>query len=291
MDLRHQDLQLPPTRPLLAGRVAVIIQVHGLIVVVDTLCQLLHAPLAPTAPRPTLHSTTTTTPSSTTTASAQASPRRSATAEPSSRAPSTPRRAALARAGDVAGVLALGLDHGLEGPVPVPLVGGGPGGLLLDAGDGGLDLGEGGVTPRRPPLQRGDDGGHGGGLDVPQGRDGRDLDDAAQGVQPRAQQAGVDGGDDDVLDLARGGEAEVPLQGGVRQVVLVPAEGQEGELAELERLGVVEGGEVGGGLVVGVEAVAEDLEVGEVGCVLRRVGKGLYLWRDEEVCEDVGGRG
>lgn len=105
------------------------------------------------------------------------------------------------------------------------------------------------------------------------------------------QEPGVDGGDDRVLDLPRGREAEVALQRGVRQVVLVPAEGQEGELAELELLGVVEGGEVRGGLVVGVEAMAEDLELGEMGCVLGRVGEGLYLWRDEEVCEDVGGWG
>lgn len=191
----------------------------------------------------------------------------------------------------VGGVSALGLDDGLECPVPLPLVVGLAGGPPLYVGDAGLDLGEGGVAALGPVLQGGDDAGDGARLDVPQGRDGGDLDDGAEGVQLGVEEAGVDGGDDEVLDLAGGGEAEVLLQGRVGQVLLVAAEGEEGELAELEPLAVVEVGQVRGRGVGGVEAVAEELELGEVGLVLWGAGEGLDGGADEELREDVGALG
>lgn len=191
----------------------------------------------------------------------------------------------------VRGVAGLGLDDGLEGPVPLPLVVCLARGLLPDVGDVGLDLGEGGVAALAPVVQGGDDAGDGGGLDVAQGRDGGDLDDGAEGVQLGVEEAGVDGGDDEVLDLAGRGQAQVLLQGLVGEVVPVAAEGEEGELAELERLAVGQVWEVRGGEVCGVEAVAEDLELGEVGLVLWGVGEGLDGGAGEEVGEDVGALG
>ena len=64
-------------------------------------------------------------------------------------------------------------------------------------------------------------------------------------------------------------------------------------MAKLERLGLIEGWEVRGGLVVGVGSIAEDLEDGEMVCVLWRGGEGLDLGGVEELGEDegVGGAG
>lgn len=81
------------------------------------------------------------------------------------------------------------------------------------------------------------------------------------------------------------------LQGMIGEVLLVAAEGEEGELAELERLTVVQVREVRGRDVCGVEAVAEDLELGEVGLVLWGVGEGLDGWAGKEVGEDIGALG
>lgn len=163
-------------------------------------------------------------------------PRRSP-AEPPSRAASSGRGGA--RGSRVRRITALGLDDGLEGPVPLPLVAGLARGLPLDVGDVGLDLGERGVAALTPVLQGGDDAGHRPGLDVPQRRDGGHLDDGAEGVQLGVEEARVDGGDDQVLDLAERGQAEVLLQGVVGEVPPVAAKGEEGELAELEPLAVV----------------------------------------------------
>ena len=188
----------------------------------------------------------------------------------------------------VRGVTALRVDDGLECPVPFPLVVCLARGLPPDVGDVGLDLGEGGVAALAPVLQGGDDAGYRARLDVPQGRDRGHLDDGAEGVQLGVEQPGVDGGDDQVLDVAGRGEAEVLLQGVVGEAPPVAAEGEEGELAELEALAVVQVWEVRGGQVCGVEAVAEDVELGEVGLVLGGAGEGLDGGAGEEVGEDVG---
>lgn len=207
-------------------------------------------------------------------------------AEPPSRAAGTVRGGAR-----VGRVTALGLDDGLKGPVPIPLVVGLARGLPLDVGDVGLDLGEGGVAALAPVLQGGDDAGHRPGLDVPQRCDRGHLDDGAEGVQLGVEEAGVDGRDDEVLDLAGRGQAEVLLQGVVGEVLPVAAECEEGELAELEPLAVVEVREVRGREVCGVEAVAEDLELGEVWLVLGGVCEGLDGGAGEEVGKDVGALG
>ena len=81
------------------------------------------------------------------------------------------------------------------------------------------------------------------------------------------------------------------LQGAVGQVSLVAAEGEEGELAQLEGLTVVQGGEVRVRLVFGVEAVAEDLELAEKGFVVLVVGEAPDAGAGEEVGEDVGALG
>lgn len=220
--------------------------------------------------------------------SSQAGAPRSAAAQPP--AGTTRAVGGDAPARRVRWVAGLGLDDGLEGPVPLPLVVCLARGLPLDVRDVGLDLGQRGIAALAPVLQGGDDAGHGRRLDVPQWRNRGDLDDGAERVQLGIEEARVNGGDDEVLDLAGRGEAEVLLQGRVGQVLLVAAEGEEGELAELEPLAVVEVGEVRRRRVRGVEAVAEELELGEVGLVLGGAGEALDGRAGEELCEDVGAR-
>lgn len=65
-------------------------------------------------------------------------------------------------------------------------------------------------------------------------------------------------------------------------------EGEEGELAELERLRGVELGEGRCGFVVGVGAIAEDLEEREVRDVFLGAGEGLDLRCCEELGKDKG---
>lgn len=85
------------------------------------------------------------------------------------------------------------------------------------------------------------------------------------------------------------------LEGGVGEVGAVAGEGEEGQLAELEGLGVGQRGQARRGGVVVVGAVGEDAEEGVVGAVARVVGggEGGDLGRLEELGEDegVGGRG
>lgn len=110
------------------------------------------------------------------------------------------------------------------------------------------------------------------------------------GVEGGVQQAGVDCGDDEVLEGAGRAEAEGGLQGRVRQVGAVAREGQEGELAELEGLGVVERGEVRRRAVDSVGAVGEELKEGEVGEELWAAGESLDLGRREELGKEEGVR-
>lgn len=118
------------------------------------------------------------------------------------------------------------------------------------------------------------------------------MDGAVAGVELGVDEAGVDGAHDEVLDGAGAGEAEAPLERGVGEVARVAGEGEEGELAELEGLGLVEGREVpaggGGGGVLRVGAVGEDLEETEVRGVVGRPREGLDLRRLEKLGEDVG---
>lgn len=189
--------------------------------------------------------------------------------------------------------------HGCRGKLVVlPPALRGPDGVCPNAGDGALELGEGGVAAGAPLLQGRHQAAHGGGRDVPQGRDGADLDLLADGVQLGGQQAGVDGRDDDVLELARRRQAELGRQVGVGEPGLVAGEGQEGQLAELELLGRVQGREAGGLLLLllvvrGVEAVGKELEVGVVGGEVGVVGQGGDGGGVEELGEDegVGGGG
>lgn len=226
---------------------------------------------------------------STAASSSQAgAPRRAATEPPAATAPAVCGDAPARR---VRGVAGLGLDDDLEGPIPLPLVVRLARGLPLDVGDVCLDLGQRGVAPLAPVVQGGDDAGDGAGLDVAQGRHRGHLDDRSEGVQLGVEKARVDGGDDEVLDLAGRGEAEVLLQGRVGEVLLVAAEGEQGQLAELERLAVVEVGQVRGRRVRGVEPVAEELELGEVGLVLGGAGEALDGGAGEELGEDVGALG
>lgn len=124
------------------------------------------------------------------------------------------------------------------------------------------------------------------------------MDLLADGVQLGGQQAGVDGRDDDVLELPRRRQAELGRQVGVGEPGLVAGEGQEGQLAELELLGRVQGREAGGLLLLlllvrGVEAVGKELEVGVVGGEVGVVGQGGDGGGVEELGEDegVGGGG
>ena len=57
-------------------------------------------------------------------------------------------------------------------------------------------------------------------------------------------------------------------------------------MAELERLRCVERWEIGSGMVVGVGAIAEDSEEGEVGAVFGGLGEALDLRCTEEFAED-----
>lgn len=78
----------------------------------------------------------------------------------------------------------------------------------------------------------------------------------------------------------------------IGQILGVAGEGEEGELSELQRLCVVESGEGGGGgLVVGVGAIAEDVEESERGGIFVRGGECLDLRCVEEFGEDEGIRG
>lgn len=89
-------------------------------------------------------------------------------------------------------------------------------------------------------MQGADHGGDGTRGEVSQGGEGVDLDGLAVGVEGGVEQAGVDGRDDEVLEGAGRREVEGGLEGSVGQVRSVAGEVQEGELAELECLGVVE---------------------------------------------------
>lgn len=88
----------------------------------------------------------------------------------------------------------------------------------------------------------------------------------------RLDQAGIDGADDELFKRLPTGEVEGLLERGIAEgwgtgvhgCAVVLGEGQQGELAELKTLGVVEGGEPGGRGVRRVGAMAEYLEEGEV---------------------------
>lgn len=67
-------------------------------------------------------------------------------------------------------------------------------------------------------------------------------------------------------------------------------EGQEGELAELEMLSIVQLGEAGGRRVRGVGAMAEYLEEGQVRRELVGRRESLDLGRLQQLGEDVGVR-
>lgn len=89
-------------------------------------------------------------------------------------------------------------------------------------------------------------------------------------IQRAGNQASVDSRNNQIFQLPGGLQAELAEQVLVRQVSRVASEREERELPELKRLLRVEGREGGGVVVVGVGAIAEDLEEGEVGSLLGR---------------------
>lgn len=162
---------------------------------------------------------------------------------------------------------------------------------VADACDLGFEVAEGRFAAAGPGAEGGDHGRDGAGGKIAEGGEGVHLDDLTVGVEGRVEEAGVDCGDDEVFQGAGGGEAEGGLEGCVGQVRAVAGQGQEGELAELEGLGIVELGQAPrcrGGLVGGVGAVGEELEEAEVRFEVGGLGEGLDLRGLEELCEEEG---
>lgn len=119
------------------------------------------------------------------------------------------------------------------------------------------------------------------------------MDFLARGIETCGEHASVDSRNNDVFELAGRCEAEVSQKAGIGELGLVAREGEEGQLAEFEGLGVVEFWQIRGRDVGGVETVGEDGKVcmpGAVGRILRG-GKCSYGGAIEEVGEDVGAGG
>lgn len=172
--------------------------------------------------------------------------------------------------------------------VPRAALGSALGDVLADGGDLGLELVERRLAAAGPLAQGGQERGHGARGQVAQGRDAGDLDLLAGRVELGLDEARVHGRHDRVLELPRGGEAELLDQGGVGQGGVVAGVGEDGELPELEGLGLVEGRQALRRGVVCVRAVAEDAEEGEVRGEVGLGGEGLDLGRLEELCEEKG---
>lgn len=285
-------LQLAPARPLLAVRLVVLIEVHGLVVVLGR--RRLVEQAAPPLAEPRL-------------AVRRAERHRllaRGDAASASGASSTPESSSTLLA------LLLLLDQARHRRVPAQRLGRAPRRLPAHAGDLGLEVVERRLAAGGPGAQRGGDAGDGAGGDVAQGRHARHLHALVRRVELRGQQARVHGRDDEVLERALRGQGEGAHQAGVAEGVLIvwvvvavasggaadaaggPGEGEQRELPQLGGLGVVEGGQARRGGVRLVGAVAEDLEQGEVGGQLRRSGgEGLDLRCLEQLGEDKGARG
>lgn len=185
--------------------------------------------------------------------------------------------------------LGLSEPHRLLDPRFLVVVAGGGGGL--DARDLRVQVLEGRAAAARPQAQRAEHRRGRARGQVPQGRDRGDVHGAVARVELRVHQARVDGAHDQVFDGAGPREVEALLERGVGQVARVAGEREEGELAELQGLGLVEGREArrrDSGGVVRVGAVGEDLEELEVRRVVGRAREGLDLRRLQKLGEDVG---
>lgn len=128
-----------------------------------------------------------------------------------------------------------------------------------------------GVAAAGPGLKAGEQAASGCGRDVAQRGDAVDLHERVLGVELGFDEPRVDGADYQLFEGLPAGEVERLLERRVAErwgagivwgVVVLPCECEKGELAELETLGIAEGGEAGGGGVRRVCAIAEDLEEG-----------------------------